>query len=74
MEQWHVRDAAPSPARLREEIAFYEQKLATIQKPETSHDRGMALVYRAHIRHRRKLLAALRDGRPEAWAEYPEDD
>lgn len=53
-------------------IARYKHQLAELGTPATPHQRGMHNNYHTLLRYGRKLLAALRDGRPEAWMTYPD--
>ncbi len=55
---------------LRQEIDYYENKVKDVVVPTTRHQRGMLQVYRTLASHRKKLLAAFRDGRPEEWLHY----
>ncbi len=59
-----------SEQRLIREAASYDRKAADLEHLHTRHARSMLLVYRTLAKHRRALLRALRDGRPEAWIEY----
>jgi len=54
------------------DIARYKHQLAELGTPATPHERGMHNNYRTLLRYGRKLLAALRDGRPDAWMTYPD--
>ncbi len=55
---------------LLQEIEYYERKARGVIVPTTRHQRGMLQVYRTLASHRRRLLAAFRDGRPEEWWKY----
>jgi len=70
MNGWYTGGTAPSEQQLREEIAFYERKCAALAGEAGGDDDGVRFLYAAHALHRKKLLAAVRDGRPEAWLEY----
>ncbi len=70
MNDWYTGGTAPSEQQLREEIAQYERKCAALTGEADGDDRGVLSLYEAHALHRKKLLAAVRDGRPEAWLEY----
>jgi hypothetical protein len=52
------------------DIRYFEDKLARQPEPSTSYERAMQRVYASLLAHRRQVLAAFRDGRPEAWYEY----
>ncbi len=54
------------------DIALYKHQLAELGTPATPHERGMHSNYRTLLSYGRKLLAALRDGRPDAWMNYPD--
>lgn len=53
-----------------EDIRYFENRLDEIRGAESVYQRARRNVYRILLRHRRQLLAAIRDGRPEAWTEY----
>lgn len=53
-----------------EDIRYFQRRLEAIGEPDDSHDRAMHRVYTSLLAHRRQMLAAYRDGRPEAWFEY----
>lgn len=61
-----------SEDQLRRDIAVYEQALADIGPPATAHERGLENNYRTLLCYGRKLLAAIRDGRPDQWIDYPD--
>lgn len=50
------------------DIAYFEQRVAKLESD--SHGKAMQRVYASLLTHRRQMLAALRDGRPDAWYEY----
>lgn len=52
------------------DIAYFEAKVAEFDAPRTSYERAMQRVYRSLLIHRRQILAAWRDGRPDRWYEY----
>jgi len=70
----HVNEQqeALSEERIRTEIAYYEDRITEIGWPTTPHEWGLLNNYRTLACFRRKLLSALRDGRPHAWMDYPE--
>ena len=70
MDGWYTGGPAPSERQLREEIVYYERKCAALTGETDDEDHGAISLYQAHALHRKKLLAAVRDGRPEAWLEY----
>lgn len=55
------------------DIRYFEDRLDEIRHAESVYQRARRNVYRILLRHRRQLLAAIRDGRPEAWTEYNVD-
>ncbi len=70
-DDWHTLDHRPTESQLRREIAYYEGLAAQLRRSMDPSERWKQHLYKDHASHRRKLLAALRDGRPEAWVEYP---
>lgn len=70
MYGWYTGGEPPSEEQLEEEIAYYEGKLAEFTQGRRGPSQVILSLYQAHALHRRKLLAAIRDGRPEAWTEY----
>ena len=66
----------PPRATLREqdilsEITYFEAKIAELGEPVRCDQRGLADYFTDFLRRRRQLLAALRDGRLDAWRQYP---
>lgn len=59
-----------SETSILEDIDYFERRLAALGEPADSHGRAMHRVYTSLLAHRRQVLAAFRDGRPEAWYEY----
>jgi hypothetical protein len=59
-----------SEESILEDIRYFQKRLDAIGNPVDSHDRAMHRVYSSLLAHRRQMLAAYRDGRPEAWFEY----
>lgn len=53
-----------------EDIRYFEARLHSSDSAADSHSRAMSRVYASLLAHRRQMLAALRDGRPDAWYEY----
>lgn len=70
MDDWYTGGTPPSEQQLRDEIAYYERKCAELASKVHGQDHGVLSLCQAHALHRKKLLAAVRDGRPEAWLEY----
>lgn len=70
--EWHIVTNPPTEAQLLDEIAQYERQMAHVRSAGDYHQAWKVYLFKAHISHRRKLLAAVRDGRPQAWAEYPD--
>lgn len=52
------------------DIRYFEGRVEAMTGREDSHSRAMFRVYASLLAHRRQMLAALRDGRPDAWYEY----
>lgn len=52
------------------DIRYFEAKVSAASAPGTTYERAMQRVYASLLAHRRQVLAAFRDGRPEAWYEY----
>lgn len=52
------------------DIAYFEGKVREIGAPHSNYERAMQRVYQSLLTHRRQILAAWRDGRPERWYEY----
>lgn len=55
---------------LLEDIRYFEGKVRDLDRPTSAYERAMLRVYGSLLAHRRQLLMAYRDGRPEAWFEY----
>ncbi len=53
------------------DIRHFEEQLSRLTEASDSHALAMRAVYRNLLNHRRKLLAAWRDGHPEEWYLYP---
>ena len=71
-DDWNLLTSIPTEAQLRKEIRYYLRlAIQARHSPDPDH-RWRERLYRDHASHRRKLLAALKDGRPEAWLEYPD--
>ena len=64
--------AEVSEDQLMHDIAVYERALADLGAPATAHERGLEKNYRTLLCYGRKLLAAVRDGRPDRWTDYPD--
>ena len=69
---WNLLTRIPTEAQLRKEIRYYLRLADQARHSPDPSSRWRERLYRDHASHRRKLLAALRDGRPEAWLEYPD--
>jgi hypothetical protein len=52
------------------DIRYFEDKVRELDAPRTSYEHAMQRVYRSLLTHRRQILAAWRDGRPDRWYEY----
>ena len=71
-EDWNAIHAPPTMEELRQEIDFYELRAREVLESDSPEKDWKYQLYRDHASHRRKLLAALRDGRPETWINYPD--
>ncbi len=71
-DDWNLLTRIPTEAQLRKEIRHYLRLAIQVRHSPDAKSRWRERLYRDHASHRRKLLAALRDGRPEAWLEYPD--
>ncbi len=69
---WNLLTETPTEAQLRQEIRHYLRLAVLARNSPDANSRWRERLYEDHASHRRKLLAALRDGRPEAWLEYPD--
>ncbi len=70
MSKWHVQNNLPSEETLFFEIADLEEQLAELGHPQGWPGQEQLIACRENIRYRKMLLAAIREGRPEAWSEY----
>lgn len=61
-----------SETDLLRDISYYEAKATDLERSSLPGRHAMVTVYRYSAQQRRKMLAALRDGRPDAWREYPD--
>jgi hypothetical protein len=52
------------------DIAYFNDRLGQMGNASSVYERARKHVYTVLLRHRKQLLAAYRDGRPEAWPEY----
>lgn len=57
-------------ASILADIAYFEDRLRELDEPRSDRGEAMERVYQALLAHRRRMLAAWRDGRPERWFEY----
>lgn len=57
-------------ANLLADIRYFESKVEAASTSSDSRNQAMKRVYASLLAHRRQTLAALRDGRPDAWYEY----
>lgn len=62
--------AGVTERNILEDIRYFEARLQASGTAGDSHARAMSRVYSSLLAHRRQMLAALRDGRPDAWYEY----
>ncbi len=71
-EDWEAISTPPTTEVLLREIDFYERRAREVLESEPPEQGWKHSLYRDHASHRRKLLAAVRDGHPEAWVNYPD--
>lgn len=57
-------------ANLLADIRYFEARVDDSASASDSRNQAMRRVYASLLAHRRQMLAALRDGRPDAWYEY----
>lgn len=57
-------------ANLLADIRYFESRMKAAEAADNSHGKAMRRVYASLLAHRRQMLAAYRDGRPDAWYEY----
>ncbi|HEX7029436.1 MAG TPA: hypothetical protein VF254_02480 [Gammaproteobacteria bacterium] len=61
--------AGVTEANILADIRYFEARIEAAVDGN-SRDQAMRRVYASLLAHRRQMLAALRDGRPDAWYEY----
>lgn len=57
-------------ANILADIRYFESRIESAASDGDSRNQAMKRVYASLLAHRRQMLAALRDGRPDAWYEY----
>lgn len=57
-------------ANILADIRYFEERVSAATAAQDGHSKAMRRVYVSLLAHRRQMLAALRDGRPDAWYEY----
>jgi len=62
--------AGVTEANILADIRYFEARIDAAAAHGSSRDQAMRRVYASLLAHRRQMLAALRDGRPDAWYEY----
>lgn len=62
--------AGVNEANIIADIRYFEERIASADSTRDGHAKAMRRVYASLLAHRRQMLAALRDGRPDAWYEY----
>lgn len=62
--------AGLTEANILADIRYFEARIEAAASHDSSRDQAMRRVYASLLAHRRQMLAALRDGRPDAWYEY----
>ncbi len=63
--------SALTTERLLRSIAHYERKAAELDNPTGPRETTLRRTYETLVDDRRRLLAALEDGHPELWTDYP---
>ena len=71
-KDWEAITSPPTVQVLLREIDFYERRAREVLESEPPEQHWKYFLYRDHASHRRMLLAAVRDGHPEAWVNYPD--
>lgn len=62
--------AGVTEANILADIRYFESRIERTAASGDNRDQAMRRVYASLLAHRRQMLAALRDGRPDAWYEY----
>lgn len=55
------------------DIDYFREQLAELPVNADRYTRARRQVYMTLLQHRRRLLAAMRAGRPEDWPEFPSE-
>ena len=63
--------SALTSERLLRSIAHYERKAAELDNLTGPRETTLRRTYQTLVDDRRRLLAALEDGHPELWTDYP---
>ena len=66
-----VSFSALTSERLRRDIAHYERKAAELGRRKSPRETTLRKMYETLAGDRQRLLAALKDGHPEFWTDYP---
>jgi len=70
LEAGNAIKAGLTETNILADIRYFETRVEAMSGRDDSHSRAMVRVYASLLAHRRQMLAALRDGRPDAWYEY----
>lgn len=57
-------------ANILADIRYFEERMQALDAEDGNRGSAMQRVFASLLAHRRQMLAALRDGRPDAWYEY----
>ncbi len=71
MPRWCLPLRPPTEAALVREASHYQNLLSRYRARTDALGKRLWIAYRLQIALRCQLLAALRAGRPQAWADYP---
>lgn len=64
----------PDAGQLQKSIARLESQLTRLGSPETPRERQACSRIWNSLHRQQKMLAAVRDGQPWAWHQYPTPD
>lgn len=71
---WGKADGLPDEMTVLADIDYFESRIRELSESSSARDTASVQVYRLLLRQRRQLLAAIRDGVPERWPEYAEEN
>lgn len=73
-KSWGRSDGLPDETTVLADIEYFESRVQSLAGSDLVRDRASLQVYRLLLRQRRQLLAAIRDGVPERWPEYADEN